>query len=839
MKRYIQSLRNIASGTTAIFAVLFFAAILFGITKSAAQTVSSDSVYYVYRNNGEGVIAFPDSLVKNFRQTTARYYFYLLNDSAISFSKRDVDSVSRVMYEAPKFTSFKINNKYNRDLDNDVYCVISGDRIYGDMGNMLGKDLRPSFETDREASVFVDTVKQQTRTSRVRFDKEVIYTVTDGTPGSIIDRVYVKAVDDRDSLKEIPLRIDMLYTNAPTITSNSLERAIDNDPGTFYHCTSSADRDTYEVLPLDSCCQIEVELDESLRKFAFFYMTRHDTDTRQPLAFNIYTSNDSRKWKLVGSFGVEDGIPDTGKNATFLSPVMDAGEEYKYIRIECAKSNYKNYLCLAELKLYEPVNVTGEKPQDYYQYFTRPIGRNYKVNLSFRADTAAVPRIDIDIDGGQRITSKDYWLKAKFTLNGNGMYESVEDSIQIKGRGNSSWHWSKKPYTIKFAEKTKLCGLKKGKRWNLMSNHQDVTEMMNATIFKAGRIVGAPYQPHSIPIELYVNGSYYGCYTLTEHVGIHNNCVDEDDWSVMLELDSYYDETYKFYSTFYGLPVNVKNPDLSEEGCPVTLSQIKNDWAEFEDLLRRKKDVSSRLSIDSFATFMFMNDLCGNTELNHPKSTFLYKPTGTDRFIFGPGWDFDWGFGYEKNGRYFVTYSYKTIGVMNGTGNTFFSAMMSHEDILRQYYFLWKNFVENNGLEELLNWMDDYYAYAKPSYEHSMQNGLSNYSYATYFETFKTWLKNRVDYIYSNLTVFDVPLGIEEEKWLEWNDKREEHNGMVVSVKGGALVIESTVETTLKIYRVDGTVAGEIGVGLGENIYPLAPRGMIIVNGQRIYLKPM
>ncbi|MBQ4038578.1 MAG: hypothetical protein IJD05_03635, partial [Bacteroidaceae bacterium] len=80
---------------------------------------------------------------------------------------------------------------------------------------------------------------------------------------------------------------------------------------------------------------------------------------------------------------------------------------------------------------------------------------------------------------------------------------------------------------------------------------------------------------------------------------------------------------------------------------------------------------------------------------------------------------------------------------------------------------------------------------------------------------------------------------IEEEKWLEWNDKREEHNGMVVSVKGGALVIESTVETTLKIYRVDGTVAGEIGVGLGENIYPLAPRGMIIVNGQRIYLKPM
>ena len=812
---------------------------LLGTVNAVAQTAVKDSVYYVYRNTGEGMYALPDSLIKSYEETSYKVNFTLLNDSVISFSKIDVDSVSRLMYDAPKITSFKINNKYNRDLDNDVYCVIDGDRIYGDMGYMFGKDLRPSFETDREAQVYVDTVRQETRTSRVRFDKEVIYTVTDGTPGMILDREFVKAKPQADSIMEIPLTVDMLYTNAPTITSNSLERAIDNDPSTFYHCTSSADRGTYEVLPLDSCPFIDVALDTRIRYFAFYYMTRHDTDQRQPLAFNIYVSNDKHSWTLVETFGVEHGIPDTGANATFLSPMMDAGRNVKYIRIECCKSNYKNYLCLAELKLYEPDPNAAVVHKDYYQYFNRPIGREYKVNLNFRADTASVPRINVDIDGGQRITSKDIWLKAKFTLIGNGMYESVEDSIQIKGRGNSSWHWSKKPYTIKFAEKTKLCGLKKGKRWNLMSNHQDVTEMMNATVFKAGRMVGAPYQPHSIPIELYVNGSYYGCYTLTEHVGIHNNCVDEDDWSVMLELDSYFDETYKFTSSFYGLPVNVKNPDFSEEGCPITLASVKNDWNEFEDQLRRKKDITEYLSIDSFAMFMFMNDLCGNTELNHPKSTFLYRPTGTQRFIFGPGWDFDWGFGYEMYGSYFRSYSYKTIGVMNGTGKTFFSGMMSHEDILRQYYFVWKKFVENDGVEELLNWMDDYFAYARPSYEHSAQYGLSNYSFASYFETFKTWIRNRVDYIYSNLTVFDVPLGIEEEKWLEWNEKREEHNGMIVSVKGGALAIESTVETTLKIYRVDGTVAGEIEVGLGENIYPLAPRGMIIVNGQRIYLKPM
>ena len=92
----------------------------------------------------------PDSLVKSFEQTGGKLNFYLLNDSLISFVGSEVDSVSRAMYGAPRITSFKINNKYNADLDNDVYCVISGDRIYGDMGNMLGKDLRPSFETVRD-----------------------------------------------------------------------------------------------------------------------------------------------------------------------------------------------------------------------------------------------------------------------------------------------------------------------------------------------------------------------------------------------------------------------------------------------------------------------------------------------------------------------------------------------------------------------------------------------------------------------------------------------------------------------------------------------------------------
>ena len=815
--------------------ILVFMAIC-GFSGAVAQKQKNDSVYYVYRNTGEGIYAVPDSLVKEYKQTGYKINFTLVNDSLISFSKIDVDSVSRIPLEFPKFTSFKINNKYNYDLDNDVYCVINGNNISGDMGYMIGKDLRPSFETDKPAFVYVDTVLQQTRVSRVRFDKEVVYTVKDDTPGVTLDRVLVKSVYEPDSIVEIPLKANMLSTNAPTTSSHTLDKVVDNDPGTFFHCTSSSDAPTYQVLPLDSCVYIDIKLSTYKRKFAFYYMTRPDTDTRQPLAFKVYVQK-SNVWEPIDSFDVSDGIPATGASATFMSPFMDAGRNIRNIRIECTQSNYKNYLCLAELKLYEPADK-NERPVDYYQYFERPFGRQYKVNLSFRADKAAVPRLDIEVEGGLSITSRDYWLNAKFTLNGNGMYESVEDNIQIKGRGNSSWGQRKKPFTIKFAEKTKLCGLKKGKRWNLMANAQDVTEMMNAVIFKAGRMLSAPYQPHSVPLELYMNGQYMGCYALTEHIGIHNNCVDEDDFSLMIELDDYYDEPVgqKFKSPHYNLPVNIKNPEFTEPGCPITLEEVRGDWEVFEKALKLNRDITPYVNVDTFAIFMFMNDLSGNAELNHPKSTFLYKPTGTDKYIWGPGWDFDWGFGYQMYGSYFRSHSFKTIGVMNGEGKTFFGDMMTDEDVIEAYYKVWVKFVENDGVNELINWMDDYYAFAEPSYAHSAEVGWLNTSYATYFDTFKTWIRNRVDYLYSNLT---VPTGIYDDISADWDDKGDKNNGIKVTVERGMLTVESETDTILNIYRVDGTVAGEIEVGTGRNIYPLAPRGVIIVNGQKLYLKPV
>ena len=201
--------------------------------------------------------------------------------------------------------------------------------------------------------------------------------------------------------------------------------------------------------------------------------------------------------------------------------------------------------------------------------------------------TTDVPRIEIDVDGGRDITSRSTYRHAKFYLYGNGVYEDMEDSVWIKGRGNSSWSWPKKPYRLKFDEKVSPFGLKKGKSWVLLSNYQTNSMMSNAIGMKAARLAGTKGANHIIPVDLYLNGQYRGSYNFTEKVGIGNNSIDidEENGGVLLELDQYYDETYKFYSDIYYLPTNVKDPNLSEEpfkaDAAERLKAIKNNLNSF------------------------------------------------------------------------------------------------------------------------------------------------------------------------------------------------------------------------------------------------------------------
>ena len=83
-----------------------------------------------------------------------------------------------------------------------------------------------------------------------------------------------------------------------------------------------------------------------------------------------------------------------------------------------------------------------------------------------------LPTVYIDTYGGRPITSKTEYVYATMRYVDEQDQLTVYDSLQIRGRGNSTWNMAKKPYKLKFNQKEKLLG--KGyantKKWTLLAN---------------------------------------------------------------------------------------------------------------------------------------------------------------------------------------------------------------------------------------------------------------------------------------------------------------------------------------------------------------------------------
>ena len=398
-----------------------------------------------------------------------------------------------------------------------------------------------------------------------------------------------------------------------------------------------------------------------------------------------------------------------------------------------------------------------------YKNIKIPFGRLYTVTPKWLTDGSQAPRIDIDMAYPASSITKETYLDAKITISGFGVYNDFSDSVQIKGRGNSTWGYAKKPYRLKFASKVKPFGLTKGKSWVLLANAQHGALMANAIAMKIGQLVNAPCANHIIPIELYMNGEYMGSYMFTEQVGLSGNSVDVDeDLGYLLELDSYFDEDFKFKSGIYDLPVNVKDPDLfdyDEAERETKFSAIQADFAKFEEALYNNGPLGQYLDLDAAARFLFVNELVLNKELCHPKSTYLWKGdmySPDSKIVFGPLWDFDWAFGYENTGRYFEI-GYTTSLLSMGTiGRNFFEALMDNEEFRRHYYKVWKEFVDNGYIEEIMEYISDYYSFAESSFKNNNDRWGDGNDYGSKIKTMQNWLKKRHDYIFANIKEYDI-----------------------------------------------------------------------------------
>lgn len=405
-------------------------------------------------------------------------------------------------------------------------------------------------------------------------------------------------------------------------------------------------------------------------------------------------------------------------------------------------------------------------------YSMIPYGKTYQVEVDFLTDhSEAAPRIDINTVGGVNITSKEEYVDAEIIIDGAGVFPSMTDSVQIKGRGNSSWSTNpnaKNPYRLKFAKKVKPLGLTKGKSWVLLANKISGSMMTNAYGMKLASLIGLPAANHIIPVDLYINGVYKGSYNFTEKVGFANNSIDLEDESAaaLLELDYYYDEPtgQRFHSSYMNLPVCIKEPEFDEGTTQLTLLDIKSRFNDFAYAVYYRKTLVPHADIDYLARYLLVNEIICNYEIFHPKSVFLYNENilnENKKFIFGPLWDLDYAFGYETDYNYFksnTSVDYYTA--TNFSGKKFFVNIGKNKKVNRRMYQLCKKLIEND-LTEMIDFCQDYYEYASLSL-----NNNNNAPYAsdyTYYNSQATlaekWFKNRIVAVFERLQEYKTLTG--------------------------------------------------------------------------------
>ena len=345
------------------------------------------------------------------------------------------------------------------------------------------------------------------------------------------------------------------------------------------------------------------------------------------------------------------------------------------------------------------------------------------------------------------IDSKDNYINATITIEGNDWGEDYTGTTRIRGRGNSTWGMPKKPYRLKLDESTSILGLLPEKDWVLLANYIDPTLMLNSVAFKIGQLLQLQYTNNAIPVDLTINNKYIGSYVLTEQVELSSSRVNIDKKDgVLLELDLNYDEDFKFYSNHYRLPVMIKDPDITSDS---QFQKIKNDFHQLEDSVKSiyfpNNEYDKLIDIESLAKYFVVYNLTHNMEINHPKSTYIYKDKN-GKYFMGPIWDFDWAFDYEGTSVHFGSSQNPLFKKLpsNSTGYYFFTRFLDDPTFVALYKQTWNNF-KKEKMSLLLNYIDDYAASITESQKNDYEvwkKGTTNFQYK--IESLKAWLERRL-----------------------------------------------------------------------------------------------
>lgn len=293
------------------------------------------------------------------------------------------------------------------------------------------------------------------------------------------------------------------------------------------------------------------------------------------------------------------------------------------------------------------------------------------------ADTG-LPRLDVYTENGAEIVSKEDYVSCKVTLSGTEVefcFENLEAGI--RGRGNDTWkYYPKKPYRIKFEEKTAVFGEPKNKSWVLLALYNDFSLSKDRLAFMmADSLSPKGFVPTYHYVDLYLNGQYMGMYLLTDQVDENKGRAevkedfDETETAVpfLVELDARApeegDEGVDWFSVA-GRSYAIKYPEADERYTQAQFDYIQNYIQTVDDLCRKPNvtlaELEEYVDMQAFIDFYLVQELMGQPEINW-KSVYMSK-SKDGKLEMGPIWDFDWAAMGPSTGKHRNEYRDQTEG---------------------------------------------------------------------------------------------------------------------------------------------------------------------------------
>lgn len=285
-------------------------------------------------------------------------------------------------------------------------------------------------------------------------------------------------------------------------------------------------------------------------------------------------------------------------------------------------------------------------------------GKKHEGDDSHLYQATNLPTVVINTEGAQDIVSKENEITSMvYIISNNGASLLTDSETGVRGRGNSSWEFEKKPYRLKFgAKRSPLGAPAKAKKWTLINNHSDKSLLRNILAFEISRRMGMAYTPFCHPVDVFLNGEYKGCYQLCDQVEVNENRVNVTEIETgdsditggyLIEIDGnlqvYQNEDFYFYSN-KRIPVTIKSPDEGNaENAYISDYFNKMEAAVFaENFDDEEEGYRKYLDLDSFLRNFIIGELVGNPDAFW--SVYMYKERGQEKLFTGPVWDNDLAF---------------------------------------------------------------------------------------------------------------------------------------------------------------------------------------------------